>query len=346
MLNRIDLSRSDLNLLVLFEAVMEEQHVGRTAERLHLTPSAVSHGLGRLRRLLNDPLFLRSPRGVVPTARALELAVPVADVLARARGVIAGALPFDPATSTRRFTIGAPDGVSAVLLPPLLAALGAEAPGIDISVRQLLPVAGEIAPDRAWRGAFANLDERAVDLAVIPLDEGPARFHMRALYDEDFVVALRRNHPFARDPGVVGFCAMQHLVVSQSGDPFGFVDAALAERGLARRIALTVPNFMLALAIIAETDLLAALPRRLVARHGPRFAVEGLDPPLPLSHFRLHAFVPKAALLDAGLEWLLATLARTEADPFAAAPATLSTVPNDTTKAGTRQHQLPSCRPS
>src|SRR5579885_3481731 len=112
MLNRIDLSRADLNLLVLFEAVLEERHVGRAAERLNLTPSAVSHGLGRLRQLLNDPLFLRTPKGVVPTARATEIAAPVAEVLARVRSVMATAAPFDPSTSTRRFTIGAPDGAA------------------------------------------------------------------------------------------------------------------------------------------------------------------------------------------------------------------------------------------
>src|SRR6185436_14718837 len=112
MLNRIDLSRADLNLLVLFEAVLEERHVGRAAERLNLSSSAVSHGLGRLRRLLNDPLFLKTPKGVVPTARATELAEPIADILARVRSVISTAAPFDPASSSRRFTIGAPDGVS------------------------------------------------------------------------------------------------------------------------------------------------------------------------------------------------------------------------------------------
>ena len=96
MLNKIDLSRADLNLLALFEVVLEERHVGRAADRLRLTPSAVSHGLGRLRRMLNDPLFLRTPKGVVPTARAAELAGPIAEVLARVRSVIATAAPFDP----------------------------------------------------------------------------------------------------------------------------------------------------------------------------------------------------------------------------------------------------------
>src|SRR5688572_25178488 len=123
MLNEIDLSRADLNLLVVFEAVLAEGHVGRAAARLSLSPSAISHGLGRLRRLLHDPLFLRTPKGVVPTARATELAQPIADILARVRNVVASSEPFDPARSARRFTLGAADGISAVVLPPLLAAL-------------------------------------------------------------------------------------------------------------------------------------------------------------------------------------------------------------------------------
>src|SRR5688572_5759381 len=139
MLNAIDLSRTDLNLLVLFEVVLEEGHVGRAADRLKLTPSAVSHGLGRLRRLLNDPLFLKTPKGVVPTERANELAVLISDVLARARAIVATSEPFNPASSTRRFTIGAPDGVCAVLLSALLTELHQHSSNINISCRQILP---------------------------------------------------------------------------------------------------------------------------------------------------------------------------------------------------------------
>src|SRR5262245_29076638 len=134
MLNSIDLAKADLNLFVLFEAVLHEQHVGRAADRLNLTPSAVSHGLGRLRRLLNDPLFLKTPKGVVPTARAAQLSAPIAEVLARARSVVGAAEPFDPVHSTRRFTVGAPDAASAVFLMPLLSELRRCAPGVDISV--------------------------------------------------------------------------------------------------------------------------------------------------------------------------------------------------------------------
>jgi DNA-binding transcriptional LysR family regulator len=99
------LVRIDLNLLVLFQVVLDERHVGRAAGRLNLTPSAVSDGLGRLRKLLNDPLFLRSPKGVVPTARALTLRDPVAEILARVQGVLGSAVQFDPATTERRFVI-------------------------------------------------------------------------------------------------------------------------------------------------------------------------------------------------------------------------------------------------
>src|SRR5262245_17775553 len=131
MLNAIDLSRFDLNLLVLFQTVFEERHVARAAARLHVSPSAVSHGLGRLREALHDPLFMRNPRGVVPTARAEALATPVAEILSRVRDVVETDR-FDPATSRRRFTIGAPDALCAVMLPRLLVTLRQRAPGIDV----------------------------------------------------------------------------------------------------------------------------------------------------------------------------------------------------------------------
>lgn len=312
MLNRIDLSRVDLNLLVLFEAVLEEGHVGRAAERLNLTASAVSHGLGRLRRWLNDPLFLRTPKGVVPTARAMELAAPVADVLARVRSVISTAEPFDPATSMRRFTIAAPDSVAAVFLPPLLAELRRTAPGVDIGVRQLLPTQGETSPERAWRSAFADLETRMTDIAVVPSDEIPLRFHHRTLHEEDFVVAMRAGHRSAGALTLDRYCEMQHLVVSLTGDAQGFVDQVLAEQNRSRRIALTVPNFMFALAVIADTDLICALPRRFVAMHAMRFGVVGVEAPLPLGRFRLNAVAPKVAMMDTGLSWLFDLLARAD----------------------------------
>jgi DNA-binding transcriptional LysR family regulator len=317
MLHKIDLSRADLNLLVLFETVLDEGHVARAARRLNLSASAVSHGLGRLRRMLNDPLFLKTPKGVVPTARANELAGPVADALARIRRVMATAEPFDPAKSNRRFTIAAPDAVSAVLLPPLLTELRRSGPGIAINIRQLLPTPGIKEPEHAWQSAFADLEARLMDVAVIPSDVVATRFVKRTLYEEDFIVAARAGHPFAKDPSLARYCDMPHLVVSQSGGTYGFVDEVLEKRGRSRKIALTVPNFMFALATIADTDLIAALPRRLVALHAARFNVIGIEPPIPLGHFRINAVAPQVALMDAAVAWLFDQLAqampRTEA---------------------------------
>lgn len=315
MLNGIDLSRTDLNLLVLFEVILHERHVGRSADRLNLTPSAVSHGLGRLRRLLNDPLFLKTPRGVVPTARATQLAAPVADVLARVRSVLSTAAPFDPATATRRFTIGAPDGASAVFLPELLADLRRSAPRIDIAVRQLLPDAGTTEPERAWRSGWAELDDRTLDVAIVPSDPIPLRFSRQALYAEDFVVAMRAGHPFKRAPTLVRYCEAQHLVVSLSGDSHGFIDDALAQQGRSRRVALTVPNFMLALSMLPDNDLICAVPRRFAAAHAGRFGVVTVDAPVALGRFTLSVVVPQVALMDAGLAWLVTRIMQTAPPP-------------------------------
>jgi len=305
MLNEIDLSRVDLNLLVVFETIFAERHVGRAAERLNLSASAVSHGLGRLRRLFNDPVFLRTPKGVVPTARAEELAEPIGTILSGARSVISSAKPFDAATSRRRFTIGAPDGASAVFLGSLLVGLQKAAPGAAISVRQLLPARTEKGPERAWLTTFAALDARELDLAILPVMETPARFFTEKLYDEDFVFAVRACHPLISDPSLDSYCSMDHLIVSLSGDPAGFVDDALAELGRSRRITLTVPNFMFALAIVADTELVAALPRRLVALHGKRFDVAAVEPPLVLGKSQLIVIASKAAMMDRGVVWLM-----------------------------------------
>lgn len=309
MLNDIDLSRADLNLLVLFETVLRERHVGRAAERMSLSPSAVSHGLSRLRAMLNDPLFIKTPRGVTPTDRALALEAPVAEILARVRGVMAVSAPFDAAKSQRSFTIGAPDGVSAVFLPALMARLERAAPGVDIRIRQTLPRQGETAPEAAWRDAFTELDARTIDLAVLPAGAAPARFATRKLFDEDFVIAAHAKHAWLKKPTLSTFCAARHLVVSATGDVHGFVDTALAERGLSRRVTLTAPNFMLALAMLAETDLIAALPRRFFDLHGARFKLACAKPPLALPKFTLSMIAPKPALQDAGLSWLVETLA-------------------------------------
>jgi DNA-binding transcriptional LysR family regulator len=305
MLNETDLSRADLNLLLLFETVMQERHVGRAAEKLNLSASAVSHGLGRLRLMLNDPLFVRSPKGVVPTERANMLAPQIAETLTAVRRIVASAAPFDPGTSRRHLMIGAPDAVAPEMLPRLLSKIRTSAPNISIGVRNLLPV------QMAWTSAFTDLDCRAIDLAIMPFTglpeapDAPARFVTRMLYDEEFVVTMREGHPYAKAPSLKHYLAMHHVLVSSTGDREGFVDMLLAEQRLSRHVALTVPNFMAALAVIAETNLLAALPGRFAAAYAKRFDAVIKPLPIPQRKSRLHIVVPKAAMMDEGLAWLV-----------------------------------------
>jgi DNA-binding transcriptional LysR family regulator len=305
MLNRIALSRIDLNLLVVFQAVLEDRHVARAAGRLNLTPSAVSHALGRLRHLLNDPLFLRTPKGVMPTARALELGAPVADILARVGRVMASAAPFDPAKSGRRFVIGAPDAVMASVMAPLLERLDTKAPHVDIGLIHLMPLVRGGSMDQPWQESLRKLENREIDVAMLPLRMVPPRFEARRLYDEDFVVAMRKGHLFARAPNQATFCRSQHLLVSLSGEPRGFVDDLLARRGLKRRIVLTVPSFMMAVAHLSSSDLIATLPRRLVERHATRFGLASAELPFKRKPDPIQTVATKAAMMDAGIVWLM-----------------------------------------
>ncbi|MCK1683911.1 LysR family transcriptional regulator [Bradyrhizobium sp. 147] len=305
MLKKIDLSRIDLNLLVLFRVVLEERHVARAAARLSLTPSAVSHALGRLRLLLNDPLFLRTPKGVVPTARALELGEPVAEIIARVEQLIGSAAPFDPVKSSRRFTIGAPDAVLVSTTVPILRSIATAAPHIDIGLIHLMPAPRGGAIGEPWHQSLDMLETRELDIAMLPLPAVSPRFEARRLYDEEFVLAMRRGHPLERASPRVAFSQSQHLLVSLSGEPRGFVDEMLAKRGLERRIALTVPNFMMALVQLSGSDLIAALPRRLVEHHAGRFGLVFVELPFARKPDTIRAIATKAAMRDAGIAWLM-----------------------------------------
>ncbi len=303
MLNENDLSRVDLNLLVLFDIVLQELHVGRSAEKLNLSASAVSHSLVRLRALLNDPLFLRTPKGVVPTDRALSLAEPIRDVLASTRRIISSAEPFDASTSNRNFKIGAPDAISIDLLPSLLKDIQETGPGINISFQNLLPNQG------SWSDVFSSLDARTIDVAILPfvnaetLGDAPARFMQRNLYEEKLVTVVRIGHPYLQSTTLRHFCDFQHISVSNTGDTIG--DVQISEEGMSRRISLTVPNFMAALAVVAETDLLAAVPMRFVLLYAKKLGLESVELPFQLPTAHIRAVAPKVALMDKGILWLL-----------------------------------------
>ena len=143
-----------------------------------------------------------------------------------------------------------------------------------------------------------------MDVAVAPIDRAPSRFATRILFEADFVVVTHRRHPFAARPTLQRYCEARHLVVSMTADPHGFLDDDLAKLGVSRRVVLTVPDFGAALAAVAETDLIAAMPRRFVEMHAARFGLVVREVPLRPRKFVIRAAATKVALMDAGLAWL------------------------------------------
>ena len=305
MLNHAQLARSDINLLLVFDLLFEERNAGRAAARLNLSPSAVSHALRRLRSLFDDPLFLPTRKGMIPTARAEALAPSVHGIIERVRSVFGGAQAFDPATASRHFRIGAPDGAVSVIVPRLIQRLEQTAPGIDLAVLQLLPRPGSADPADAWHDALAELDSRRIDLAILPYCPTQSRYHGIALYPEDFVIVARRGHAFARTPTIEALASARHVLVSATGDRTGFVDRLLAERGFERRIALTVPSFFMAVDAIASSDLIGAVPRRFAGEAARTYGIEIVEPPFAMGAADLNAIVPRDALLDHGVAWLV-----------------------------------------
>lgn len=313
MLNQIDLSRTDLNLLVLFETVLAKRHVGQAAAALNLSPSAVSHGLGRLRRLLNDPLFLRTPRGVTPTDRALQIAPRIAEILDGVRGILGEIEPFDPATSTRRFRIGTPDSALAVHGPLLVQQVESAAPSVGLSLLHVLPNFRTSPGDGAFSHVLDQLDERSLDLAALPrLADAPlpARFLVRSLGGDRLVGVCRPEHPFARRPSLETYCAARHVFMSLTGDRTGVIDTVLAQLGQERTVMTTVPSAMLALLMAASADLVAGLPASLAEGQAARFGLVANPLPFELELTPLYAVVTRAAHADAGIAWLLDQVTR------------------------------------
>jgi DNA-binding transcriptional LysR family regulator len=258
----MNLRSLDLNLLLVFDAVMAERNVTRAADRIGLSQPALSNALTRLRHHLKDDLFVRSPDGMKPTARALELAAPIHDALASLEQALDPAL-FDPANSTRTFRIATNDYVASVLMPSVMAKLAQVAPGVDV---RLVPLAGRM---------HDLLDAQEVDFACTSVGEQPERFATRDIVEDSYVVLMRAGHRLsARETlRLEDYAAENHLLVTPRGDPRGFVDQALAARGLTRRLGLTVNQFAAAPAIVAATDLVATIPKQAADLFGPPFGL-------------------------------------------------------------------------
>ncbi len=300
----------DLNLVVAFDALARERSVTQAARRVGVTQSAMSHALRRLRDLLEDELLVRGRSGMVLTPRAESLVVPLRSGLVTLGRALSEPVRFEPAVARRAFCIASPDLFDVLVVPLLLERIRDEAPGVDIGV---IPIDDQRLADR--------LETGEVDVAITPLidktddepaeDGAPGLLRTKLLRDR-FACLLRADHPVlgGRRRGAPAalsldaYAALSHVLVSPRGEGRGLVDHALEKHGLRRRIALRIPHFYSALAIVEKSDLVLTAPAalsRLVPRDLP---VVTLRPPLRLPRHTVNLTWHERFSKDDGHAWL------------------------------------------
>ena len=290
------LDHFDLNLLVAFEALLEERSVTRAANRLNVTQSAMSAALKRLRQSFHDELLVLHGKRMVPTQHALTLAPEVDAALARLRSLIATGTAFDPATSKRRFHIDASDYITTVLLVPLIGILQEEAPGVRLDLS--LPNAG----------SNQRLENGEIDLVITP-EEFMETDHPRELvFDEGHVVAGCRENPLLDRPlSREDFLASGHVAVRIFGRD-SFIEGILSKAVPERRIEVIAQSFIQVPWLLRGTRRLAVMHERLARASAPVFGLAIQDVPfeLPVMHEMMQHHVTRSS--DAGLAWLRARL--------------------------------------
>lgn len=291
--------RPDLNLLVILDALCRLGSVSQAAEALSLSQPAISHALNRLRAATGDPLFIRAGRGLVPTPRALALAEPVAGIVAAGQACLRPEI-FDPTRDAPRFRLAISDYAGLTLLPQIVAAVVSEAPRAMI---EALPVGPNV---------LRQLEEGRLDLSFWGTTPPPAPFLYRRLFDESFVLVLRRDHPAMTGEGAPltreAFLALSHAVVSLRDPGQSPVDQALARDGQSRRVALTSPSFAANLAAVAYSDLVATVPARLA--RGLPAGLMALPLPIFLPAFAYGMIWHPCGDASAALRWLRELIAR------------------------------------
>ncbi|QRK10230.1 LysR family transcriptional regulator [Archangium violaceum] len=267
----IPIASLDLNLLLMLHTVLTERSVARAAERLHVTPSAISNGLARLRSALGDPLVTRKGRGIVPTPRAVALAPAIARGLRELELAIHEA-PFEPASCTRSFTLAVADAGQLTWVPRIAASMAAEMPKAHLSVVGIDSLV-----------SLGDLTSSAVDLHIGLAGRGSG-LHIAPLLDERTVLVARRAHPAlgkrlsARELGTLRHVGVEMVPGKGFRD---LVGVAYARSGVRRQLAMTVPSFTAAAAVVAATDLVATLPESLFAGLGTRLGVRTVNAPVP-----------------------------------------------------------------
>ncbi len=272
----MDTSRLDLNLLVALDALLAERNVTRAASRLNISQPALSAQLARLRHIFGDQLLLPAQRGMVPTARALELQEPLRRALDEVRRVTVTGAGFDPANASLTLTIAASDYVQVAVLLDFALRVRREAPGIRIGIRTL---------DGAAIGA--QMERAEVDLALMTAETAPKNLRRRMLFEENYKTIVRRNHPrIRRTLTLKALTGEDHVVVSPRGGSFSTaIDVALSAVGVTRRVALSAASFLFVPEIIARSDLIAFVPSRLVHNRANRLAI--FEPPIKVPGFAI-----------------------------------------------------------
>jgi DNA-binding transcriptional LysR family regulator len=250
-MHQVDTLAVDPGLLPTLDVLLRERNVSRAAERLGRTQPAISHALARLREQLGDPLLVRVGQRFVLTPRAEALREPLHALLGELAALVRPSPVFDPATSARVFRMISTDYIAALVLPPLVERVRTAAPNVDLHVRP------------GSRTFHAELGEGGADLGFVVRTPTEAGIRARKLFRDRFVCVLRRDHPAGPRLDLAEFLRLPHALVAPLGNPGGYVDDALAELGHgARRIAVTVPHFLLAPALVAASDLIITLPER------------------------------------------------------------------------------------
>lgn len=260
----------DLNLLVAFNALMNERNVTRAATQVGVSQPAMSAALSRLRKFFGDPLFLRSADGLLPTARARDLSEPISKALLQIESTLVKKPQFVPENASLTFKLGLSDYPAFVLLPALLQLLEKKAPGVSLNVHAF--------SDRDH--AVDLLDAGAIDAAIgVPPTHVDGRILTLPVLRDEFVTIVANDHPAARrGMSMKNYLELQHALVSPEGELYGIVDQALAQQGKKRKLALTLPQMFAVPAIVAQTRMTATVMKR-VALHSPAGRQLVLFPP-------------------------------------------------------------------
>ncbi|MEQ8935771.1 MAG: LysR family transcriptional regulator [Amphiplicatus sp.] len=281
----------DLNLLTALDALVAEENVSRAAARLDLSQPAMSHALRRLREAFGDPLLVRAGAGMALTPRAEALKAPLGEALARVRALFEETT-FSPASSTRRFRVMMPDIVLGLIVPQLIEKAERKAPGVEIEIA-------------AWRDPTTLEETHDIDLIVYCGPQAFPRFKRALLYADSDALAVRKGHPAGpRLKNAGTFLAARHIAVVSPGRREDMIDEWLRPLGIERRIALAVPSYLQALHAAAATDLVAFVPRRLIASAGARLGLAAVAPPLDPGIDEQFIFWPARAENDGASLWL------------------------------------------